>query len=185
MSPELFYPDKSGLKGARPTKQSDCYAFGMVIYEVLSGQVPFAPFHYAVIIQKVIEGERPKRPNGPERTQFKGDLWRMLNRCWVAQPQCRPSVTTVLECLKRVSRALKAPSLQSDGGAGTDGDEWDVASDSSRGVSRFGLRYFVALLSGVLCLSQLQVISRKIFLTKRGGTDTGRSQPTASTQGHL
>ena len=34
MSPELLDPDRFGITDYRPTKQSDCYAFGMVIYEV-------------------------------------------------------------------------------------------------------------------------------------------------------
>jgi serine/threonine protein kinase len=34
MSPELLDPDRFGLPDDRPTKQSDCYALGMVIYEV-------------------------------------------------------------------------------------------------------------------------------------------------------
>jgi len=37
MSPELLDPDRFGMPQSeenRPTKQSDCYALGMVIYEV-------------------------------------------------------------------------------------------------------------------------------------------------------
>jgi len=34
MSPELLDPDRFKITDCRPTKQSDCYAFGMVIYEV-------------------------------------------------------------------------------------------------------------------------------------------------------
>ena len=34
MSPELLDPDLFGTGDCRPTKQSDCYALGMVIYEV-------------------------------------------------------------------------------------------------------------------------------------------------------
>ena len=34
MSPELLYTTKFGVKDSRPTTQSDCYALGMVIYEV-------------------------------------------------------------------------------------------------------------------------------------------------------
>ena len=37
MSPELLYPERFGVlesEGDRPTRQSDCYALGMVIYEV-------------------------------------------------------------------------------------------------------------------------------------------------------
>ena len=34
MSPELLDPDQFGIADHRPTKQSDCYALGMVVYEV-------------------------------------------------------------------------------------------------------------------------------------------------------
>jgi hypothetical protein len=34
MSPELLDPEMFGIQGDRPTRQSDCYALGMVIYEV-------------------------------------------------------------------------------------------------------------------------------------------------------
>ena len=37
MSPELLDPERFGILGSeddRPAKQSDCYALGMVIYEV-------------------------------------------------------------------------------------------------------------------------------------------------------
>ncbi|KAF9646821.1 kinase-like protein, partial [Thelephora ganbajun] len=79
MSPELLYPDLSGLRVARPMKQSDCYALGMVIYEVLTSQVPFKPFHHYIVIRKVIEGEHPGRLGGPEGVWFTDDLWQTLN----------------------------------------------------------------------------------------------------------
>ena len=34
MSPELLDPDRFGITDYRPTKRSDCYALGMVVYEV-------------------------------------------------------------------------------------------------------------------------------------------------------
>ena len=34
MSPELLDPERFEITDCRPTKQSDCYALGMVIYEV-------------------------------------------------------------------------------------------------------------------------------------------------------
>jgi hypothetical protein len=34
MSPERLFPEMFEFDNSRPTKQSDCYEFGMVIYEV-------------------------------------------------------------------------------------------------------------------------------------------------------
>jgi len=148
MSPELLSPDQFGLKDSRPTKPSDCYALGMVIYEVLSGRAPFTPFNHYIVIRKVMEGERPARAEG---AWFTDDLWRTLNQCWAAKPERRPRITAVLERLERVSRALEATSRQGDGNAGTDEDDWDFAGDSPGMLSWFNPRCFVAFLCRILC----------------------------------
>jgi len=89
MSPELLGPGKGG----RPTMKSDCYALGMVVYEVLSGQTPFAP-HKSNITRMVLEGERPEKPQGWEKGRFV-DLWRMLGDLWKPLPDHRPSAEAV------------------------------------------------------------------------------------------
>jgi len=99
-SPELIDPSKFNLKESRPTKYSDCYALGMVIYEVLCEQVPFAPHNDTDISPKIMDGERPKRPKGREGVRFTDDLWRMLGDCWRPQPNERPSLDTVLGWLQ-------------------------------------------------------------------------------------
>ena len=66
MSPELFDPEKFGLKDSRRTKRSDCYALGMVIYEVLSRRVPFHQHADFAVVVRVGKGERPGRPQGGE-----------------------------------------------------------------------------------------------------------------------
>ena len=112
MSPELLTLDQPGLKNGRPTKQSDCYALGMVIYEVLSGQAPFARFGPYIVVRKVMDGEHPKRPKGVEGAWFTGNLWRMLNRCWATRPENRPSIAAVLACLESISKDPVPSSLQ-------------------------------------------------------------------------
>jgi hypothetical protein len=183
MSPELFNTDELDPKGSRPTKLSDCYALGMVIYEVLSGQVPFAPSHSYAVMRKVIEGERPGKPQGPEGALFTDDLWQTLHWCWAAQPQCRPSAATVLERLELVSRAQNTPSQQLDGS--TDEGGRDIVNESSRIISRLNPRYFFAFLCCVLCLSQLRAIFGEVLPSQRGETGVGSSQPTTIAQGHL
>ena len=103
MSPELIDPESFNLTESRPTKESDCYALGMVIYEVLSGQTPFAPSRGLPIILKVMGGERPKRPQGKEGALFTDDLWRTLQYCWKTDPDKRVDAKVVLQCLERTS----------------------------------------------------------------------------------
>ena len=116
MSPELLYPGHFNLKDGRPTKESDCYALGMVIYEVLSGQAPFAPYMDFIVLRKVIEGERPGRPSGAEGAWFTDDLWGMLEQCWSTKPKDRPTTKVILEHLEHDLHTRKPLSL----GAGDD-----------------------------------------------------------------
>ena len=44
MNPELLDPDRFGITDHRPTKQSDCYALGMVVYEVRASAIA-PPLH--------------------------------------------------------------------------------------------------------------------------------------------
>jgi len=107
MSPELLHPEKCGLDDSHPTKESDRYALGMVIYEVLTGEAPFTPVKDYIVMRMVINGERPGRPEGAKGTWFTDDLWRMLNLCWAKQPQNRPSIGAVRERLEQVSSTWK------------------------------------------------------------------------------
>lgn len=137
MSPELLDPDQFGIKDSRPTKESDSYALGMVILEVLSGQAPFKPFRDVIVMRMVIEGKRPGKPVGPEGAWFTDDLWEMLNLCWESHRENRPSVATVLGLLEKASEAWKPPSLQVDEDVEMGEEDWDLTtvSDSSGMVS--------------------------------------------------
>ena len=102
MSPELFHPELFGFADSRLTKESDCYALGMVILEVLTGQAPFACYEGYVVMRKVVDGERPERP---KEAWFTDDLWGTLEQCWSSRSKARPTAEAIFECLKRVSLA--------------------------------------------------------------------------------
>jgi hypothetical protein len=150
MSPELLDPDQFGFKDHRPTKESDCYALGMVIYEVLSGRAPFAPHRSLAVIQKVTKGERPTRPEGVEGTWFTDDLWTMLTQCWVPQPKSRPGIEAVLACLEPSSRAWKPlpPRVDENAAVGNDDQGFTSMSDFSI-ISHFSRETKKALLVGI------------------------------------
>ena len=99
MSPELLDPQKYGFSKIRPTKASDCYALGMVVYEILSGSVPFCTDNSFAILRRVLEGERPKRPEGDAEKLFTDSIWDVVRRCWKDQPKERASAKDVLRCL--------------------------------------------------------------------------------------
>jgi len=124
MSPELIAPQRFGFESSRPTKSSDCYALGMVIFETISGRLPFYTCTDLTVFVKVLEGEHPRREAG-----FADSLWEMLELCWAPQPDARPGIEDVLHCLERSPQSGGFSSRldgEADGGGG-----WDSGSDSS------------------------------------------------------
>jgi len=98
MSPELIDPERFGFKSSRPTKNSDCYALGMVVYETITGRFPFYQHGDLTVFVKVLAGERPTR-----EVRFTEDLWKMMESCWAHQPNNRPGVEDVLQCLEKTT----------------------------------------------------------------------------------
>ena len=126
MSPELLDPDKFGFKSGRPTKESDCYALGMVILEVLTSQVPFPRRNNLFVARRIVDGDRPERPEGPEAMWFTDDLWGTLKQCWSPKPKLRPTLVAVSECLERGSMAWEPLSPSADGGSQAGSDDESV-----------------------------------------------------------
>ena len=137
MSPERIAPEQFGFKNSRPTIPSDCYALGMVVYETISGNIPFHKDTDLTVSLKVVGGKRP-----PQGAKFTKGLWEMLEQCWASGPSDRPGIEAVLQCLEAVS-SLPRPSSpgigeetddddddDEDDGM-EDGDDWGSIHDSS------------------------------------------------------
>ena len=122
MSPELLDPERFGIpepEGNRPTRQSDCYALGMVIYEVgihinesaliggwliipqvLCGHHPYVEVPSNLLVMSaIVEGNRPKKPEGATRLGFSNDLWIIIEWCWLEDRSKRPRTEDILSCL--------------------------------------------------------------------------------------
>ena len=118
MSPELLDPRRFGSDG-RPTRASDCYALGMVIYEVsrlhpkgrspiylsqvLTGLRPFHHLHAYAPIPAVLEGERPEKPREAESLGFSYQLWELVQSCWSESGPARPTAQQVFDHLSSAS----------------------------------------------------------------------------------
>ena len=127
MGPELLDPQRFGLETSCPTKSSDCYALGMVIYETISGHMPFHEHADLIVFLRVLEGKHPSRKVG-----FVGGLWETLELCWEPQPSARPSIEEVLRRLEEILNSSGSSSPGADEETEEeDDDDWDSANDSS------------------------------------------------------
>jgi len=125
MSPERIAPERFGFKNSRPTIPSDCYALGMVVYETISGHIPFHKDADLTVFMKVVEGKHP-----PRGVKFTAGLWAMLERCWAPKPNDRPNVEDVLRCLEATPNLSEPPSPRADEVI-DENDDWDSATNSS------------------------------------------------------
>ena len=94
----------------------------MVILEVLTGQPPFPRHKEFAVMRRVIEGERPGRPQGTKGIWFTDDLWGTLEQCWLPKPKDRPTVEAILEHLAQVPARQPLPPSAPDNGVKADSD---------------------------------------------------------------
>ncbi|KAG8955132.1 hypothetical protein FRC04_009589 [Tulasnella sp. 424] len=94
MSPELFGDDDDPVH----TLNSDMWAFGCVVFEVLMGKVPYPMLkNDAKVIKALLKG---RSPAVPESLNLPGDhLVTLLQRCWDLDPASRPSASECLNML--------------------------------------------------------------------------------------
>ena len=103
MAPELL---DSG--GARPTQPADIYAFGMVIYEVLTGSDPFHSYNFGKIQLPplISRGRLPKKPGNSKEIGFGSGTWDLVKECWRDKPTKRPMIERVLTHFARKSSSM-------------------------------------------------------------------------------
>ena len=105
MAPELLLPRKFNKTSAHPTKPGDIYAFGMTMFEVLTGFQPFydKDLNSFEIVLHVANGGRPTKPENFEQIGFGDGTWELVKECWVEESESRPTIEQVLSHLKRVA----------------------------------------------------------------------------------
>ncbi|GLT36074.1 hypothetical protein SLA2020_104790 [Shorea laevis] len=97
MAPELL----SG-KSNMVSEKIDVYSFGIVMWELLTGEEPYADMHCASIIGGIVNNTlRPKIPSwcDPE--------WKALvEKCWASDPSERPSFSEIAQKLRNMAAAI-------------------------------------------------------------------------------
>ena len=97
MAPELL------SKGSNASKEADMYAFGIVVYEVITGAHPFGNRRPVELLFLTMRGVRPSRPEDPTAVGFSQGTWEFAERCWDGNPGLRPSSREALKHFERVA----------------------------------------------------------------------------------
>ncbi|EJD35401.1 kinase-like protein [Auricularia subglabra TFB-10046 SS5] len=104
---EAFTPGHPERKRSKTT-MSDVYAFGMVVYQVYSGEVPWARENDMQVVIAVEQGLHPPRLS-PE--QLGEDVWVFCARCWNVDAEARPSLSDALRWLGRAASEVPSGRL--------------------------------------------------------------------------
>ncbi|KAI5120533.1 hypothetical protein M0805_004541 [Coniferiporia weirii] len=91
MARELFL-DSPGV-----TVESDIWAFGMTLFELFTGLVPFHYLRNQQIILHLYKGGLPERPE--DCANLDDNLWELCNACWEENPKLRPSMSVLTKRL--------------------------------------------------------------------------------------
>ncbi|XP_010540658.1 PREDICTED: uncharacterized protein LOC104814354 [Tarenaya hassleriana] len=94
MAPELLSGSSSKV-----SEKVDVFSFGIVLWEILTGEEPYANMHYGAIIGGIVNNTL--RPTVPT---YCDSEWRLImEQCWAPDPMARPSFTEIARRLRVMS----------------------------------------------------------------------------------
>lgn len=93
IAPEIWAADKN--EDIPYSKASDVYAFGMLLYEMMTLKAPFEKLTIPQICNKVASGERPELIDSIEEP-YKS----LIEQCWSQNPNERPTFAQIIEELQ-------------------------------------------------------------------------------------
>ncbi|KAH7334638.1 kinase-like domain-containing protein [Rhizoctonia solani] len=138
MAPELL----TG-KNEKPTFKSDVYAFGMTLFQIVSGKAPYADqSDHTVPYQILVEKNIPDRPNLSRvlaSLAAENDLWCLLTWCWNHNPEERPAATEVEEALVEIKRF---PLVSQEDKSATLYQPEKLAPSTARDIQRQGSHHY-------------------------------------------
>lgn len=101
MAPEL-------IQGFQYDEKVDVYSFAIVLFELLSGEIPFSSLygremnHVRIVYDVVKHGARPLLPD-----HISDPMKRLISKCWAQDPKERPDFAAILTVLNEENATEK------------------------------------------------------------------------------
>jgi hypothetical protein len=89
----------------------DVYAFGVLVWELFSQEMPFDGYDIPTVKEKVLSGERPPAPLSCPRV-----VQRLFSDCWHTNMTERPKMVDVVPRVEEAMQALRAAGYSSGSG---------------------------------------------------------------------
>ncbi|KAG4399068.1 hypothetical protein GLYMA_08G165900v4 [Glycine max] len=103
MAPELLNGSSNKV-----SEKVDVFSFGIVLWEILTGEEPYANMHYGAIIGGIVNNTL--RPTIPDHCDSE---WRtLMEQCWAPNPAARPSFTEIASRLRIMTAAASQTKTQ-------------------------------------------------------------------------
>ncbi|KAF9789243.1 kinase-like domain-containing protein [Thelephora terrestris] len=109
MPPEILMPSVYGLDNAIPTQKGDIYALGLVVFQVLTGELPFRDIRPTELGFRLATGHRLEKPANAPAIGFSDSLWAFSQLCWGLDRDLRPKVAEVVARLGEAAASWHGP----------------------------------------------------------------------------
>jgi len=92
------------LQSAPYTRAGDVYSYGMVLWEIVTHEAPFANMHPLQIVRSIDQGELPPIPQTCEENYAK-----LIRSCWSMDPKNRPDFVAICKLLQHLIQQAENP----------------------------------------------------------------------------